>query len=490
MILEQTGCLRTEEGPIYDVIRLNTVACDSVMIDGVRFVNEDTRGDLGDLEEPIILHPALAALAGQPALGVRCKRKIPAKNLLEARTIMQIVYEKFGTEVMVFILYDKRTDEFITLVPKQEVTSVTCHVAAEDGSEGQTADIIMAADFHSHPFGGRSGFLSGTDHHNHDSYQSVPIASFNFDPKPKIGDLYRFGVLEAEYGNIPLRQSQFTEPVDEVFIIGEEDRARWTPIIEAKVKKPQTAVSSACSAWQRNTFGRTWYGEDDDEDYGWAYGKGFHGGETQESALLKKEDEPNIFIHGEKLVRETDRVDATELYDALAQLVFGKSCQAFGNACTLVEDAEAFIVEEVTSAPYLSIEDWPGNKQIEVDFMVDLLLGYSELKASDLDDDVLGAKLAEIESRFRDLRLCTESEYYEVAKYCPPVLVLALYAFGTGLSDGVALKCRARLLEFCRNKLGSQEKADTILEQKPESADEVSNVTQVKKQHDGAPSGE
>lgn len=507
--MEQIGCLRTEEGPVYDVVRFNTVACQSVTIGGVRYVveKEDGGDDLGSLEEPVVLHPVLAALAGQPAIGVRCKKKIPARNLIEARTIMQIVHDKFGTECMVFILYDKRTDEFITLIPKQTVTSTTCHVSAEDGVEGQTADIIMAADFHSHPFGS-GGFLSGTDHDNHDSFQSVPIASFNFSPKPKIGDLYEFGVLEAEYGDIPLQQSQFTEPVDEVFIISDADRARWNPIIESKVHKSQTAVSSAWGAWQSSkTTGWNW---EDDDNFGWPpYEKGFRGGKVPESVLLKKEDKPNILINGKPIDKKVEitTVDTDTLYMALDDKIHDldmsfmddmeheDQCVELPSAVEVVISAETFIREKLTTANYQTVDDWPMALQFVVDSMSQLVLEYSELKSSDLvapEYKILKEQLEEIENRLHNIRVTHYYRYTEVAEYCPPILILALYAFGASLSDRVAAQCREAFLVFFERyskALKSCSTADTV-DEKKDSADEVKNGTSNAKEHDKTPSGE
>lgn len=235
VVLNKNGVLINEEGPVYDVLRLNTMDCKSVEVDGIQYFPERTGTDLADMSEPTILHPALAALADKPALGITVKRKIPKRNLMEARTIMQLVYEKHHTEVMVFILFNKRTGEFITTVPKQEVSSAACTVQAEDSVEQQSADVIMAADFHSHPFGGGSGFLSGTDHANHDSYPDVPIASFNFSGTAIAGALYHFGKLKCEFGEIPLEMEDFCETPDECINITQADRDKWDPIITEKV---------------------------------------------------------------------------------------------------------------------------------------------------------------------------------------------------------------------------------------------------------------
>lgn len=246
--VNQAACLLIEEGPLYDILRVNVSQCKSVRIDGLDLTSSQ-EGGLGELAPVGILHSKLAEIANQPILVIP-KRKIPAKILTEVRTVLQLIYEKHHTEGAVLVVYDTTTGEFETVVPKQTDTSVTCTIEAEDSQCWLSATKRLAANFHSHPFGGRSAFLSSTDDVQAFAIPGAPIASFNFNPAPRVGNLYNFGTLKCEFGEIDrLEAEDFCELPEEIFEISQEDRDKWQPLIDERVSAPGFSYSR--SGWSQ-----------------------------------------------------------------------------------------------------------------------------------------------------------------------------------------------------------------------------------------------
>ena len=242
MIVNQAACLLIEEGPLYDILRINVSKCKSVRIEGLDLTSNQ-EGGLCDTAPVGILHSKLAEIANQPILVIP-KRKIPAKILTEVRTVLQLIYEKHHTEGAVLVVYDMTTGEFETIVPKQTDTSVTCTIEAEDSQCWLSATKRLAANFHSHPFGGHGAFLSSTDDVQAFAIPGAPIASFNFNPAPRVGSLYNFGTLKCEFGEIDkLEAEDFCELPEEIFEITQEDRAKWQPLIDERVSAPGFSYS-------------------------------------------------------------------------------------------------------------------------------------------------------------------------------------------------------------------------------------------------------
>lgn len=248
--VNQNGCLLVEEGPIYDILKLNASGCKSLTINGIEFTAAGASNGLDDLAPSFILHPKLAELANQTALAVtQAKRKIPAKILIEVRKVFQLIYEKYHTEGAALIIYDMNTGEFETVVPKQTDSSTLCTIEAEDSQCWLSGTRRLAANVHSHPFGGHSAFLSSTDDVQAHAIPGAPIASFNFNTTPRVGNIYTFGKLECEFGEIPLEASDFCELPDEVFELTQEDRDRWMPIIEERVSAGYGSFSTYGKSW-------------------------------------------------------------------------------------------------------------------------------------------------------------------------------------------------------------------------------------------------
>lgn len=273
MIMNKKACLLIEEGPLYDIMMLNAAGCDSLTINGVEFTaaGSDETVSPDDLQEPAILHPALAALANKGPLTVWVHKKIPTSILLEVRKVLQLIYEKYQTEGAVLVVYDTTTDTFETIVPKQTDSSTLCNIEPEDSQCWLSDTKRIAANFHSHPFGGHTKFLSPTDHVQAFAIPGAPIASFNFDPKPRIGNLYNFGEMECEFGSIPLQDpKQFTEGYPEMFELTQADRDKWQPLIDARVNGGRPAVlpakttGKASSKKDDRPTWTPWNGNDDD----------------------------------------------------------------------------------------------------------------------------------------------------------------------------------------------------------------------------------
>lgn len=249
MIVNQAACLLIEEGPLYDILRVNVSKCKSVKIEGLDLTSSQ-EGGLCDLAPVGILHSKLAEIANQPILVIP-KRKIPAKILTEVRTVLQLIYEKHHTEGAVLVVYDTTTGEFETVVPKQTDTSMTCTIEAEDSQCWLSATRRLAANFHSHPFNS-GAFLSPTDDVQAFAIPGAPIASFNFNPAPRVGNLYNFGTLKCEFGEIDkLEAEDFCELPEEIFEITQEDRDKWQPLIDERVYAPG---SCSRSGWLRYSY--------------------------------------------------------------------------------------------------------------------------------------------------------------------------------------------------------------------------------------------
>lgn len=259
VVMNKKACLLIEEGPLYDILMLNAAGCDSLTINGVEFTaagRSDEAVDPDDLQEPAILHPALAALANKGPLTVWVHKKIPTSILLEVRKVLQLIYEKYHTEGAVLVVYDMTTDTFETIVPKQTDSSTLCNIEPEDSQCWLSDTKRLAANFHSHPFGGHTKFLSSTDHVQAFAIPGAPIASFNFDPKPRIGNLYNFGEMECEFGSIPFQDpKQFTEGYPEMFELTQADRDRWQPLIDERVNGGRAVVSPGKAAG-KSSFGK------------------------------------------------------------------------------------------------------------------------------------------------------------------------------------------------------------------------------------------
>lgn len=387
---------------MWDILRLNTEKCDSIEIDGLRYVVDQSNREpsMDDLERPFILHPDLARLAGEAALSVRAKRLIPKENLMEARKIMQLVYELYKTEVMVFILYNSVENEFITMLPKQKVSGGSCTVQAEDSIEGQGKDIIMVADFHSHPFGGHE-FLSPIDHDNSTSYASVPIASFNFQTQPRVGGLYAFGKLKAIFGTIPLPQNQFCEEVDEFFTISEADREKWLPLIQAKIDAGRSPIIK--------------------------------------QQVIRAKDNTATIASNKTKKKTCGKVDIREL---LSDLQFYVENSDTGNTFNLelgyvpdgesvLENCEEFITHHFLEKDevYIPIKEWESQARVEA--LRELLNAYL------FDDDALNAEAYPELTRQIDLverimmsYTAKTGEDYSEASCAPTLFIVALYLFG------------------------------------------------------------
>lgn len=271
--MNKKACLLIEEGPLYDIMMLNAAGCDSLTINGVEFTaaGSDDTVSPDDLQEPAILHPALAALANKGPLTVWVHKKIPTSILLEVRKVLQLIYEKYHTEGAVLVVYDMTTDTFETIVPKQTDSSTLCNIEPEDSQCWLSDTKRLAANFHSHPFGGHTKFLSSTDHVQAFAIPGAPIASFNFDPKPRIGNLYNFGEMECEFGSIPFQDpKQFTDGYPEMFELTQADRDKWQPLIDERVNGGRPAFHTAKTTGKTSSKKDdkpTWtpWGDDDDD---------------------------------------------------------------------------------------------------------------------------------------------------------------------------------------------------------------------------------
>lgn len=513
LVMNKNGVLVNEEGPVYDVLRLNTMGCQSIEVDGVKYVVERDNNDLGDMANPTILHPDLAALADKPALGITVKRKIPKKNLMEARAIMQLVYDKHKTEVMVFILFNKRTGEFTTTIPKQEVSSAACTVQAEDSVEQQSADVIMAADFHSHPFGGGHGFLSGTDHDNHDSYPDVPIASFNFSGTPVVGSLYNFGVLKCEFGEIPLEMEDFCETPDEVLTITQADHDKWDALIEEKVHTRTYTTSygsygSGYDYWTTKAASSYWRRTDDEDGFdefvpgipkapeaakSGREAKSGHGkrgrkkseNKSSRGTILSTTKDGTVWVNGKKVGNTwPDYVDLGEMYRTVEDvakelwqsnpLMTAEQADAFRSGydtgfddpfldeqvdgMDLTKEAEDFLkYSYMTGVPgsYLAVDEWPKVKQRDVDAIVILLDNNGLFESEDIDKvkyPTLYGFLNEIEkSPTARNRLMG----------VPKLYVAALFGFGT-VANPTAAKLKLELQQMTVELAEDAATADAI----------------------------
>lgn len=272
MTIKQMGVLRTDKGPLYDVLRLNTVGCAAIVVDGVEYVNQamaQPEIDLNGNEEiPAILSPDLAKLAGK-TLAVTVKRKIPKSCIIECRKIMQLIHDHHKTEGAVMVLYNTETQQFSVYVPKQTVSGALCSIEPEDSCAPLNQHVVVAASFHSHPFGGSHGFLSGTDHGHADAIPDAPIASFNFSTVPINGTkLYKFGIVEPEFAGIPLEPLQFIEELPELVEVSEADAAKYKDVLDERVKASTWSYLSTSSYTPVYTSGKSSTGMHyTDDDY-------------------------------------------------------------------------------------------------------------------------------------------------------------------------------------------------------------------------------
>lgn len=245
------GALLVNENPLYHTLEYNSVGITGLLMDDQFF-----KGLLDDPEDCFIMDDAFSKLP-KGLLGVRILKKLPESVMVETRKILQVIYDIHRTEGAVLIGYlpDGR---FITYIPEQSVSGA--HVTLEDSAinkiYAEHRGVMIAASFHSHPFGGGSGFLSGTDHGNAQNIPGVPIASFNFSTAPIPGTaLYKFGAVKITFHNISIRESELAEKLPEVVLITEQERQAITADIEGKV------VSSG--GWSRNASNRTLFDEDE-----------------------------------------------------------------------------------------------------------------------------------------------------------------------------------------------------------------------------------
>lgn len=305
MICNRKGVLRTDNGILYDVLRLNTTGCASIVLDGTTYINPalaDTNAatTLNDDDatpvDPAILSPELSKLAGK-ALAVTIKRKIPEAILKECRIIMQLIYNRHKTEGAVMVLFDTNTNEYSVYVPKQEVSGTLCSIEPEDSCAPLNEHTIVAASFHSHPFGGGHGFLSGTDHDNADSIPDAPISSFNFSTAPIAGtNLFKFGIMQPEFCGIPLEPLDFCESIPELVQVGEAEEAQYKEILDERVSHHTYTYSYGGGA---SNYWKTHYTTDKKKEVGGTKELGYwwdddyydYGGHYWKESEKKKESE-------------------------------------------------------------------------------------------------------------------------------------------------------------------------------------------------------
>lgn len=245
------GALLVNENPLYHTLEYNSVGITGVLLDDQFF-----KGMLDDPEDCFIMDDAFSKLT-KGLLGVRILKKLPEAVMVETRKILQVIYDIHRTEGAVLIGY-MPDGKFITYIPEQSVTGA--HVTLEDSAINKIytehPGVMIAASFHSHPFGGGSGFLSGTDHGNAENIPGIPIASFNFSTAPIPGTaLYKFGALKITFHSISIRESELAEKLPEVVLITEQERQAITAGIESKV-----ISGNRCYAVNRRIF-------DQDDDF-------------------------------------------------------------------------------------------------------------------------------------------------------------------------------------------------------------------------------
>ena len=244
------GALLVNENPLYHTLEYNSVGITGVLMDDQFF-----KGALDDPEDCFIMDDAFSKLT-KGLLGVRVIKKLPEAVMVETRKILQVIYDIHRTEGAVLIGY-LPDGTFITYIPEQSVSGA--HVSLEDSAINKIYEahpgVMIAASFHSHPFGGGSGFLSGTDHSNAQNIPGVPIASFNFSTVPISGTaLYKFGALKITFHSISMRESELAEKLPEVVLITEQERQDIKARIESKV---------ISGGWNQRIINRSMFDEDD-----------------------------------------------------------------------------------------------------------------------------------------------------------------------------------------------------------------------------------
>lgn len=193
--------------------------------EGIPFTLRDDFGQLSKLD---------------PVVGVRIKKKIPSEIMVRIRKIFQIFYELYRTEGSAMVTYDPETEAFDVFVPKQKVSAAHVHVVADEINKPYDNKLLVAAFFHSHPFGGGGKFLSGTDHANACNLSYVPIGSFNF-PTDKLSgtkarSVYTFGEIESEFHRCALDERTLADFPEIVEITAEEEK-ELKELVEAAVER-------------------------------------------------------------------------------------------------------------------------------------------------------------------------------------------------------------------------------------------------------------
>lgn len=198
---------------------------DYVEPEGIPFTLRDDFGQLSKLD---------------PVVGVRIKKKIPSEIMVRIRKIFQIFYELYRTEGSAMVTYDPKTEAFDVFVPKQKVSAAHVHVVVDEINKPYDNKLLVAAFFHSHPFGGGGKFLSGTDHANACNLSYVPIGSFNF-PTDKLSgtkarSVYTFGEIESEFHRCALDERTLADFPEIVEITAEEEK-ELKELVEAAVER-------------------------------------------------------------------------------------------------------------------------------------------------------------------------------------------------------------------------------------------------------------
>lgn len=208
-----------------------------VETEGIPFTLRDDFGRLSKLD---------------PVIGVKIKKKIPSEIMVRVRKIFQIFHELYRTEGSAMVTYDPETEAFDVFVPKQKVSAAHVHVIAEEINKPYDNKLLVAAFFHSHPFGGGK-FLSGTDHANACNLSYVPIGSFNFPTSKLSGtkdrSVYAFGEIESEFHRCSLDERTLADFPEIVEITADEEK-ELKELVEAAVERE----------FVMDRFGRKHYG--------------------------------------------------------------------------------------------------------------------------------------------------------------------------------------------------------------------------------------
>lgn len=245
--------LTVSKTPLFEVLEFRVTGVAGIEIGDDYFTSVK---DAPDLSACFIAGKHLESIKTGEILAVRIFKKIPGDLIAECRKILQVIYDEKRTEGAVIITYDKNTEEFAVFVPKQTVSGASVDLEVEDVDEAfGGGEKLIAASFHSHPFGGSGGgFLSHTDHSHADCIPGVPIASFNFSTSPISGNVYKFGSLKCTFHNIPMDTMDLVEDVPEIVEINQEERAAIKEKVMPRIKNNYAARFPHARAYNNDEY--------------------------------------------------------------------------------------------------------------------------------------------------------------------------------------------------------------------------------------------